>query len=291
MQKKIHLISSVQFCEIRDTTGTPVIEVRILGPLALSVGARPVRLGPQQRILFIALLLARAQPVPRDRLAELLWGTEVADASSVTLRSHISHLRRALAVDQAKDPAADLIVTDRVGSSSAYTLRIDREDVDEGRFERLIADGHHALAAGQYHEAANLARDALALWRGEPLADVAHHPFAVPTITRLEALYRAAWRLWAKVLVQLGRYHEAIVELEGLVTRWPGDEDLRRLLIVCLWRSGRTEEAAHACQAGIELMLAGGLDVTGLQALQREVLRSAPSLDGSARLHRPSEVA
>jgi DNA-binding SARP family transcriptional activator len=177
-----------------------------------------------------------------------------------------------------------LIITDRVGSSFAYTLRIARENIDEGRFERFITDGHRAFADGRFQDAANLAREALALWHGEPLADVAHRSFAVPTISRLDALYRAAWRLRAEALVQLGRYPEAIVELDGLVGRWPGDEDLRQLLIACLWHSGRTEEAARVCQTGIELMFARRRDVTGLRALQREVLRSPARLDAVARL-------
>src|ERR1035437_10951277 len=71
-----------------------VIDVRLLGPLVLIAQGKPVPLGPQQRVLLLALLLAAGNQVPSARLAELLW-EGARERSPATLRSHVAHLRQA----------------------------------------------------------------------------------------------------------------------------------------------------------------------------------------------------
>ncbi|HXP22396.1 MAG TPA: BTAD domain-containing putative transcriptional regulator [Streptosporangiaceae bacterium] len=225
------------------------------------------------RVLLLCLLLA-GQPVPARRLAELVWDAAEPDGWQVTLRSHVYHLRRALkSVSSADGPG--VLVTERVGTTACYALRIPPESIDVVRFERLVAAGRIALDAADHPAAAALLADALALWRGQPLADVAGRSFAVPEVRRLESLHRFARTARIEADIALGRHREVIGDLEGMLARWPTDDLLRRLLVGCLCRAGRYSDAARACRDGIELALAHGLDVTSLEALQRDVLLAA----------------
>jgi DNA-binding SARP family transcriptional activator len=270
-----------------------VIDVRLLGPLVLIARGKPVPLGPQQRVLLLALLLAAGNQVPSARLAELLW-EGARERSPATLRSHIAHLRQALygksgeqrpgdGQTQPSGPAPRLL-TDRLGGEAAYSLHLDREQVDVARFGRLVAAGRDQLGKRRFAEASKSLTDALALWRGQPLADVANRSFAAGEVRRLKALHRAAWSARLEADVGLGLHGEVIGELEAMLARWPDDEGLRQLLVVCLHRAGRTAEAARACREGIAIALEQGLDVTGLHMLQRDLLRSAQPRISAQRL-------
>jgi DNA-binding SARP family transcriptional activator len=250
-----------------------MLDLRILGPLALAVDDLPVRLSPSLRVLLLCLLLGR-QPVHARRLAELLWGGEPPASWQATLRSHICRLRQAID-DQKPAGHVGLLVTEKVGTAVCYGLRIPAESVDATRFERLVTAGRSALGDRSYPTAAALLAEALGMWRGQPLADVAGRPFALAEIRKLEGLYRAARTARVEAEIGLGRFREVIGEVEGMLTRWPTDIGLRRLLVESLCRAERYGDAARACQVGIKLALGEGLDVTGLETLQREVLLAA----------------
>jgi DNA-binding SARP family transcriptional activator len=128
------------------------------------------------------------------------------------------------------------------------------------------------LRSGDAGRAAVTLRAALALRRGEPLADVAGHSFAQAEIRRLEAVHRAALVARVRADVWCGLGLSVIGELQSLVERWPDDEDLRVLLVTGLYRSGRTAEAARACRAAVEFTVEHGLESRRLAALQMEVL-------------------
>jgi len=248
-----------------------VIELRILGPLALQVNGEPVPLGPSQRILLLALLLARG-PVDSARLADLVWDGVIPKGGAATLRSHVYHLRRALAGGAHQNEVHETLTTERLGWGFAYALQIPQERVDAARFERLVREGRGALSASLLGTASMLLTEALALWRGQPLADVADKPFAMAEVHRLQEMHRAATLARIEADVHLGLHHEVIGELEAMHQCWPEDDVLRRLLVTCLHRAGRVAEAARVCREGIELMLEEGLDVNSLQSLQRMIL-------------------
>jgi len=250
-----------------------VIELRILGPVELLEGGVPARLSPQQRILLLGLLLADGDVQTVTRLAEIVWGTTPPTGWRVTLRGHVHHLRRALA---GSGGIGSPLATMRVADETGYLLRIPPEAVDARTFERLATDGRAALSGSRYADATALLGRALELWRGRPLADAADRPFVVTEIARLEALHRAV--LAARLEADIGRglYREVTGELQVLVARWPEDEGVRSLLVVCLARAGRHAEAARVCQHGIVLALGLGLDAARLHALQRDVLNGLP---------------
>jgi DNA-binding SARP family transcriptional activator len=253
-----------------------VVDLQVLGSLRLTMRATPVPMGPRQRVLLLCLWLARGEVVPSFRLASMVWDDQRPDDPGMTLRSHVHHLRRAMNTVAGGRTASSVLVTERVGSAFGYALRIPHDMADADRFERLAEEGRQALAESRPARAAASLHSALALWRGQPLADVADRPFAEPEIRRLEGLHRAVQTARLEASVRLGRYREATGELEALLVHWPGDEGLRRLLVTCLCRAGRSADAARVCRAGIELALDEGLDVSCLQALQREVLRGLP---------------
>jgi DNA-binding SARP family transcriptional activator len=264
-------------------SGIAVIDIRVLGPVVLVCGEAPVALGPQQQVLLLVLLLAAGRLVSPDRLADALWDRGARTRSPATLRSHVAHLRRALAnrpVDLVPGDRAlaPRLVTHRLDGGASYSLHVGPDQVDSARFGRLVADGRAALGHGRFGEASGLLAAARDLWRGQPLPEVADRPFAVGEVRRLQALHRAAWSGWAEAEVELGGHREVTGELEAMVGRWPDDEGLRRLLAVCLQRAGRGADAARVCRDGIVLALSQGLDPAGMEELQRDLLGPSPGV-------------
>lgn len=198
----------------------------------------------------------------------------MAPSSPATLRSHVSHLRRALNGSEGTGTSSHppVLVTDRVGGSAAYALRVHADRIDASRFERDVAAGIRELHSGHFDRAGEILQEAVLLWRGQPLADAAGRPFAQAEIRRLGSTYRAAIIARLQADVQRGLYLAVIGELEAMTALWPDDETVRVLLVICLYRSGRPTEAAQACRAAVEAALEYGLDSRRLAALQREVL-------------------
>ena len=272
-----------------------MIELEILGPLVVRADGEQVRLGPALRTLLLGLLCARGDLVPAPRLATLVLETGAAQGSPATLRSHVSHLRRALGEVAGADPDAPPLVTDQLGGSAAYALRVDPGRVDATRFERLTTLGSRELHLGRFENAAETLREGLSLWRGQPLADVADRAFARPEIRRLESSYRAAVIARVQADAECGLHRAVIGELEAMADRWPGDESVLSLLAVCLYRSGRAGEAAQVCRDAIAAAHDQGLDSRRLADLQRDVLRGSlerpgqltPRSAGLAHPHTP----
>jgi predicted ATPase len=159
-------------------------------------------------------------------------------------------------------------------------LRVDPDQLDLHRFERLALDGREALAAGRSRRAATILAQALALWRGPALADFAYESFAQPAIATLEELRLATIEDRLEADLACGRAAELVPELEGLVDEHPLRERLRGQLMLALYRSSRQAEALEtyqrARQAFVEEL---GIDPgPELQALYKQVLRQDNSL-------------
>lgn len=265
------------------------MDLEILGPLVVRIGGTRVQLGPRLRILLLGLVCARGDLIPAPRLGQMLSETDgMQRGSPATLRSHISHLRRALNDAQtfSDSHAAPMLITDKVGGSAAYALRVQPDRVDATRFERAVAAGIHELHNGSPEHAGQVLREAIALWRGKPLADAADRAFAQLDISRLESSYRAAVIARVQADLQRGLHRAVIGELEAMTALWPDDEAVRQLVVISLYRSGRTAEAARACRAAIETAIEHGLDSRRFAALQRDVLNG--SLPGTGLLLLPA---
>jgi DNA-binding SARP family transcriptional activator len=248
------------------------VEFRILGPLEVRAKGGVVPLaGKKQRALLTLLLLHANQVVSSNELIDELWDADSPDAGRAALRVRIHELRKVL--------PDDVLQT----RSPGYMVRVDPEGLDLHQFERLLEDGRRSLEAGAAGDAAVALGDALALWRGPPLADVASERFAGAAAARLEELRLVALELRLEAEMARGRNAEAVAELESLVGEHPLREQLCRLLMLALYRSGRQAEALDAYRRARDV-LSGELGLepsAALRALERAILRQDPSLDTS----------
>jgi DNA-binding SARP family transcriptional activator/pimeloyl-ACP methyl ester carboxylesterase len=248
----------------------------VLGPLDVHDGAgQRIRIdSPARRRLLAALAINASRPLSPDWLADVLWPDRLPADPVGALQTQVYRLRGELGrIDPDGDEA---IVTTPAG----YALRASPDDVDSLRFERLVAEAK-TLAEAEPEAALARLGDALALWRGSPLAEFVDHEFALVEATRLEELHRSAREDRADVLVRLGRAGEAVPDLDELFTEAPAREGVCALLMTALYRSGRHAEAlaryqTHRRFLGEEL----GLDPSPtLRALEEAILRH--QLDGA----------
>jgi predicted ATPase/DNA-binding SARP family transcriptional activator len=250
------------------------MQFSILGPLDVRVDGRAVALGGvMPRGLLAVLLLHANEPVSAERLALSLWGEEAPAGAIRTVQVHMSRLRRALG-----DP--DLVVT----TSAGYRLGVRPGELDAERFERGVGDGRQALAAGQAELAGSVLREALGLWRGPPLADVASLPFAPVEIGRLEEQRLAALELRVEADLAAGRHAELVGELQRLTGQHPWSERLHGQLILALYRSGRQADALEAYRdARATLVEELGVEpAPELRSLQQAILEHDPALRAPA---------
>src|SRR5262245_1533393 len=147
-----------------------MMEFRILGPLEVVADGTELALGGAQQRAVLALLLTRPNEVVSvDRLIDELWAGAPPRTAANTLQHYVSQLRKLLGADRIETRAP------------GYAIRVEPGELDLERFEQLVG-----------HGGAEELREALALWRGPPLADFAFAPFARSEIARLDELRLAA---------------------------------------------------------------------------------------------------
>jgi DNA-binding SARP family transcriptional activator len=231
------------------------VEFRVLGPLEVVEDGRALALGGARQRALLAILLTRAnEVVSTDRLIDDLWGDAPPKTAANTIQFYVSQLRKAL--------GADRIATRAPG----YAIRVEPGELDLERFERLAEAGE--------------LREALALWRGAPLAEFAYEAFAQTEIGRLEELRLAVLEQRIDGDLAHGRHTEVVGELEQLVAEHPLRERLRGQLMLALYRAGRQAEALEAYQ-GTRRALVDELGIEpspALQELEKSILRHDPAL-------------
>ena len=257
---------------------TAEIDYRLLGAMEAGVNGHVLDIGGQkQRALLAILLLSANEPVSRDVLVDRLWGQHPPAGAQHTLEVYVSRLRKTL------EPAAGCqVVLTRPG---AYLLRAAGEHIDVRRFERLACEGRRALAANAPGEAAADLREALGLWRGEPLADISHEHFAQPEIARLEELRAGAIEDRVDADISLGHHADVVSELGALVAVHPLRERLYQLLMIALYRCGRQAEALAVYQSARSVLVQElGIEPSpGLRQVERAILEQDASLAPSPR--------
>jgi len=250
----------------------------ILGPLEVSDGHEPLPLGAgRQRKLLAILLLHANEVVTADRLIEELWNGHPPETAAKALQGLVSQLRRRL--------GQDFLLT----VPSGYVAKLDREELDAHRFERLLKEAGGAEPV----VAARKLREALGLWRGPALTDFAYDDFARNEIDRLEELRVTAIEKKMDADLALGRHAELIAELEALLAEHPLRERFRAQLMRALYRAGRQAEALQVYQNGRTVLRDElGLDPSEeLQDLQRAILAHDPSLAAPPRVARVRPTA
>jgi DNA-binding SARP family transcriptional activator/ABC-type branched-subunit amino acid transport system substrate-binding protein len=254
------------------------MEFRVLGPLEVLEKGREVEIGGgRPRVLLAVLLLHANQVVSRDRLIDELWGESPPATAVKTLQAHVSRLRATLNGSGATTDRGHGVV-ETIGQG--YCLRIEPGAVDADRFQGLVEGGRRALREGEAERAAQVLREALALWRGPALADLSNGSFAAAEIAQLDELRLEALEERIDADLALGRHAALVGELEALVQRHPLRERLRGQLMLSLYRSGRQAEALRVYQNGRhslaeELGLEPG---PALRRLESQILEHDPAL-------------
>jgi YVTN family beta-propeller protein len=261
------------------------LEFQILGPLETRANGTSIGLGgPRQRALLAVLLMHANRVVSRDRLIDELLTDQPAATADRTLRVQISRLRACLAT---ADPEPRVM-----RRSPGYLLRVEPDELDLHRFERLLTEGRQALEDDDPARAAVMLRKADSLWRGRPLADLEFEPFARMEVERLEELRLAALEERTEAELILGRHGTLVSELEVLVAEHPLRERLRGQLMLALYRSGRQAEALEAYRIG-RAHLAGELALEPnprLRELEQAILRQDETLELDQRHQRVGTV-
>jgi predicted ATPase/DNA-binding SARP family transcriptional activator len=212
---------------------------RILGPVQAWSGEQRLALGGTRQLTLFALLVLRAnRAVSSDALIDTVWGSARSGADN-RLKMAVARLRKALVpLDGGGEPVLRTV-------NGGYLLSVAPGELDAAVFEARVVDGRRALDEGAPARAAELLRDALALWRGPPLAELAFEDFAQPEIRRLEELWLLALEARVDAELALGRHYELVPELEALAAEYPFRERLTGELMTALYRCERQADASH----------------------------------------------
>jgi len=261
--------------------------VRLLGPVDVVVNGevRPVP-GLRRKAVMATLALHCGGIVGTDRLVDAVWGDEASPKAVPTLQRHLSFLR-----DFLGDKAAI------VARPPGYMLDLDADGTDVRMAERLFQAGSQASCqAGDAARRVLILRAALALWRGQPLADVgragtgwAGTGWAGPgwlgqQAERLDLLRLQVKRALCQARLTAGEHGQLIPDLEQMAAGQPLDEQIQADLMLALYRSGRQADALAVYRRlrrtlGEQL----GIDPTRmLRDLETAILRQDPSLDAPA---------
>jgi predicted ATPase/DNA-binding SARP family transcriptional activator len=250
---------------------------RVLGSVEALAGGRSLPLGGPRQVSLLACLLVNAnQPVSSDALIDAVWGSERSGADK-RLQMAIARLRKALEPQTNADGPALRTV------GGGYLLSVEPGELDSEVFAEGVREGRRILEAGESERAAGLLGQALGLWRGPPLSEVAFEDFAQAEIRRLEELRWTALEARVEADLALGRHAELVGELEGLLAQQPARERVAGQLMLALYRCGRQADALevyqhHRAHLADEL----GLEpAPALRALQVQILEQAPSLEAS----------
>jgi DNA-binding SARP family transcriptional activator/tetratricopeptide (TPR) repeat protein len=242
------------------------MRVRLLGPVDIAVdGAAREVSGLRRKAVLAALALSPGEVLSTDRLLGVVWGPDAATRLN-TLQSHVSYLRRLLG-------GKDTILARPPG----YQLNLPGDATDLATARRLIEqagrDTDHAGGAAAF-------RAALALWRGQPLADLAGLHWFDEQSHRLEQLRLVAADGLIRARLALGEHAELVPELEGAVREHPFEERLHGHLMLALYRAGRQHDALAVFQRLARLLDAelGIRPSTSLRDLHGAILRQDPGL-------------
>jgi predicted ATPase/DNA-binding SARP family transcriptional activator len=245
----------------------------MLGPLEVRTG--PVEVlevgGSRLRALLIMLALRPGQLVLTSELIDGLWGESAPGGAANALQALVSRLRRAL-------PGA--VIESR---PAGYQLRLDPRATDIVRFEELATAGRAQLRADPAAAAATL-RQALGLWRGPALPEVAETDFGRAASARLEELRMSALEQRIDADLRSGPHAPLVAELEGLVIAHPMREPLAGLLMRALAASGRRGAALEVYEQTRERLvdLLGVEPSAELAALHLDLLRADDQIPAAA---------
>jgi DNA-binding NarL/FixJ family response regulator/DNA-binding winged helix-turn-helix (wHTH) protein len=249
------------------------VEYRILGPLEVVDEGEPVALARLKERLVLGVLLLHANEfVSRERLIDELWGESPPPTARKAVNVYVSELRKALTRN-----GLDPITT----ADGGYRFRVDSDELDLAHVEQLLATARERAAVGKLEAAAELLREAIALWRGPTLAGLLLESHGRDEVAQLDELRLTALMDRIDCDLALGRYEQVL------------GERLRAQLMLALYRGDRQAEALEAYQQAREVLVEElGIEPSpALQRLQKGILTQDPALERPAGIAAPSGFA
>jgi DNA-binding SARP family transcriptional activator len=224
-----------------DASRDPALLVRALGSIAVIRDAVRVPIPKSKaRAVLAALLIHRESLVPAEMLIDQVWGPEPPHTARHGLHVVISSLRSVFGCTTG-DGSCRLM-----SSPAGYRLDLETDEFDVAIAEGLIRLARTEVDRGNPRAAVSAFLAAESWFRSPPYAEFLYDEFAQPEIRRLTELHASAREDRIAAQLELGRFREIIPELEGLVLEHPNREELVRLLMIALCRSGRTGDALQA---------------------------------------------
>lgn len=208
------------------------LEICVLGPFALSVDGAPVRESawqrPQSKLLVQLLALQPHHQLHREEIMDLLWPEQDADSASKKLYKALHMARRALEPHLASGSKSHFIITQKqqIMLRAPGRLWVDADEFEAQTREAIRQDSAAAC------------EEALALYRGDLLADNPYLDWAAARREHLRLLHRKLLTKLAQLYEEQGEYQRGIKHLQGLVKDDPTDERAHRQLMRLLALTG-----------------------------------------------------
>lgn len=256
------------------------LRFRLLGPLEVRSDDRIIPVSSaKQRVLLAALLVDANRTVSADELVSRIWDDEPPSGARNTLHSYVMRLRRTL------DDERSLVTR-----PDGYAIEVAPEALDVNQFESLVRQAR--TTADDLARTAALYREALDLWRGDPLPDVPSAFLHREVVPRWQEQRLAAVESRIDADLRLGRHQDVTTELADLTTRHPLRERFWAQRMLALYRSDRPAEAL-GCYANVRDRLADELGVdpsNELRDLHQAILTNDAALTMPAPVRRRNDL-
>ncbi|MEN3615434.1 tetratricopeptide repeat protein [Plantactinospora sp. ZYX-F-223] len=221
------------------------LRLRVLGPLAVLVDGVGVDLGSaKQRTLLAVLALTPNAPVQLDTLVEVMWGGRPPDGVAGLVQSHVSRLRQRLQSRRLAGEPDRLLIATRGG----YQLAVTDDQLDLLEFRRLIEAARGAHRDGEPTPAYESYRQAIGLFRGAPLADLAGLR-VLPEVVALDRERQAVVVEYADVATALGHHEQVLPVLRQATEADPLHEAVHARLMLALAGSGQQAAGLRVFEA------------------------------------------
>jgi DNA-binding SARP family transcriptional activator/tetratricopeptide (TPR) repeat protein len=257
------------------------VEFRLLGPFHVLRDGQPVGpAGPKRRGLLAMLVLRANHTVPVEDLIGGLWADDPPPSAANLVQTYVSAWRKTLEPGRAARGGGDRLVT--VGPG--YRLRTEPGELDLDHFTQAVASAEAAAGAGDHADAADRLAEALGLWRGPTLADLAWLPFHRAAAGRLGELRLQAVEAWALAALRSGNARDVLPAVQEARDREPLRERLCELVMWALFQDGRQGEALAAYEQTRRVLAdeLGADPGPGLRDMHAQVLRHDPALRPAA---------
>jgi DNA-binding SARP family transcriptional activator len=252
------------------------VQFQLLGPFRVvgATGEQVTLERRRDRCLLALLLLEPGKVIQTDRLVELLWDDDPPEMARRAVQAHVARLRSAMASAFGQPLIAR--------SGAGYVIKVDPHSVDVHRFMAMVDDVERSSAP--VTECAQALREALALWSGPMLADVASPRLRDRICRGFEELRAATLENWLRAELELGRHRERMPDFARAHAEHPDRQNLAGLYMLALHRCGRTATASDVfAEFHHRLAESTGLEPAAqLRDLHVRILRNDPSLNAPA---------